>query len=301
VPGNMARREGGNGDSRGLADAGIRLRNERPGEHRAACPECAKAKPRRGDDALAVKVEPDGGATWLCHRCGWRSSTRSPAATQELRQRAPAPEPERPVASFSGAPESLWRSCRTITENDPAGSYLTKRGCALPHPDGDLRWHPKLQHSTGYTGPALVALVTDAVTVEPLTLHRTWIQEDGTKAPVDRPRLLWPGLPKAGGVVRLWPDEEVTLGLCVAEGTETALTAARGFQPVWSTSDARNLETLPVLAGLDALTIIADHDQAGLDAAQKCAQRWVEAGVEVKVWKAPAEGDDLNDFVRAVA
>ncbi len=56
-----------------LAEVGIHLRDERPGEHRAPCPKCARTKHRARDDALAVRVEgPDGGATWTCHRCGWR-------------------------------------------------------------------------------------------------------------------------------------------------------------------------------------------------------------------------------------
>jgi phage/plasmid primase-like uncharacterized protein len=148
-----------------------------------------------------------------------------------------------------------------------------------------------------------VALVTDALTGEPLTLHRTWVQPGGTKAPVDKPRLLWPGQPKAGGVVRLWPDAEVAFGLCVAEGIETALTAAIGFQPAWACIDAANLAAFPVLPGIEALTIVADHDTNGVGqrAAEECARRWAEAGVEAMVWANPTPGGDLNDYRRAVA
>jgi hypothetical protein len=53
-----------------------------------------------------------------------------------------------------------------------AADYLAARRCALPHPEGDLRWHPEVRHPSGHVGPALLALVTDAVTCEPLTLHR---------------------------------------------------------------------------------------------------------------------------------
>src|SRR4051794_13819567 len=78
-----------------LTDHGIRLRREQPGEHRTACPRCAEAKHRPGDDALAVKVEPDGGATWVCHRCGWTGSLRSPTEpTRPRRASAPPPKPE---------------------------------------------------------------------------------------------------------------------------------------------------------------------------------------------------------------
>src|SRR3954447_4983703 len=73
-----------------LTDYGIRLRREQPGEHRAACPRCAEAKRRGRDDALAVKVEPDGGATWVCHRCDWRGSRRS--ASEPWRPASPPPK-----------------------------------------------------------------------------------------------------------------------------------------------------------------------------------------------------------------
>jgi hypothetical protein len=113
-----------------------------------------------------------------------------------------------------------------------AAAYLHGRGCALPHQGGDLRWHPALRHPCGRSWPALVALVTEARTALPLTLHRTWLAPDGSgKADIDKPRLLWPGLPKAGGVIRLWPDEEVVHGLCVGEGIETCLTAALATLP----------------------------------------------------------------------
>ena len=88
----------------------------------------------------------------------------------------------------------LWRNGRLIEPGTAAASYLEARACALPHPDGDLRWHPALRHPSGFVGPVLLALMTDAVTCAPLTLHRTWIKPDGIKADVDPPRLYWKGL-----------------------------------------------------------------------------------------------------------
>jgi putative DNA primase/helicase len=99
----------------------------------------------------------------------------------------------------------------------------------------------------------------------------------------------------------LWPDEEVTYGLTVAEGIETALSAAHAYKPVWSCLDAGNLAVLPPLEGVDALTIIADHDEAGLRAADECARRWTADGCGVTVWRSPVEGQDFNDFLRARA
>ena len=110
-------------------------------------------------------------------------------------------------------------------------------------------------------------------------------------------------------MVRLFADEELTTGLCVAEGLETALSAAKGFRPTWATLDAGNLAALPVLPGVEALTIVADNDppnprtgrRTGIEAAWACAASWTKAGAEVRVWLAPDEGADLNDYVREVA
>jgi putative DNA primase/helicase len=194
-----------------------------------------------------------------------------------------------------------WRAffddCRPIEPGSVPACYLKHRGCALPPLDGDLRWVAAHRHPCGYAGPALVALVTDAVTGEPLTLHRTWLRPDGLgKAAIDRPRLLLKGHQKRGGVVRLWPDTEVTIGLCMAEGIETALAAARAFGSAWATIDAGNLAVFPVLEGLEAVTIVADHDRAGLDAARKCAARWSATGREVRIWQAEEENTDFADI-----
>src|SRR4051794_30474912 len=287
-----------------LAELGIRLRDERPGERRCPCPECAGTKPRRGDDALAVKIEPDGACTWVCHRCDWRGGRPPPGIERrQVRRPPPAARPPVPAAGFPDVAARLWAARRPIAPGTVAGRYLAGRGCALPPPDGDLAWHPDVYHPAEERSfPALLALVTHAVTGAPMTLHRTFLAPDGGgKAPVAKPRLLVKGGDKAGGVVRLWPDEEVATGLCVAEGIETALTAARGFGLAWACLDAGNLAELPVLAGIDALTVVADHDEAGTRAADACSRRWAEAGCEVRIWKAPVRGADLNDFAQEAA
>jgi putative DNA primase/helicase len=55
--------------------------------------------------------------------------------------------------------------------------------------------------------------VTDARDGEPINLHRTWLAKDGSgKAPIDKPRRLLKGHRSNNGVIRLWPDDDVTLG-----------------------------------------------------------------------------------------
>jgi hypothetical protein len=176
-----------------------------------------------------------------------------------------------------------------------AETYLGHRDCALP-PDGShLRFHPAALHwVSDVKAPALVALATDAETLEARTLHLTFLAGDGQdKAQLRPPRLLLPHHAKAGAVVRLWPDEHVERVLGIAEGIETALSLAHAGVPVWAAIDAGNLARLPVLGGIEELLVAVDRDPAGETAAPLLARRWSAAGVIVRL-VLPKAGD-LND------
>ncbi len=257
-------------------------------KRRQPCPECDKGQ---RDMALSITRRADGSFLAHCFRCGavFFSDERKGRAPTSPRPRAVAPGRHATLSAYGHA---LWRACSPVS--GPARAYLEARGCAIPPADGDLRWHPALRHPSGHEGAALVALLTDAATREPRSLHRTWIRPDGTKA-TDPPRLLLKGHVKAGTVCRLWPDEAVTLGLLVAEGVETALTATWDYAPAWACIDAGNLAGLPVLAGIESLVIAADHDPAGIGAATTCADRWARAGVDVIAVAPRAARADWND------
>lgn len=263
------------------------------GNHRIECPSCG----RGGRDKTAgLTIEDDGKGVVHCFRCSYVETWR-----EQQTARRPGKAPTRPAtprkrASLAPHGLELWNACKSL--RDTAGAeYLLARCCALPPEDGDLRFQPVLPHPSGYQGPALVALVTDAATGKPLTLHRTWIQADGNKADIQPARRLLGGHRKQGGVIRLWPDEAVTTGLAIAEGIETALTMAHDYKPVWSLIDAGNMEAFPVLAGIECLVIGADHDPAGLKAATACADRWAAAGVDVRIVTPDLPGTDWNDLV----
>lgn len=263
----------------------------------------------RADSARAtwrsIKPGPVGVGTMyrMARDAGWKPRDRhaAPAVRPAPRQRA-APESVE-HEPLSAAELARWASYGPVSGDGLA--YLHARQCLVPPADGGLRYHPALHHwPSGYVGPALVALVTDAVSAEPLTMHFTWIRSDGTKADIKRPRLLLFGHPKAGGVISLWPDEAVTYGLAVAEGIESALSIAHAHAPAWSCIDAGNLASFPVLAGIESLVIAADHDAAGTGiprASRACAERWAAAGREVYVVAAPTRGQDINDVARCAA
>ena len=117
-----------------MADLGIRLRSSKPGEHRAACPECARTKSRPRDEALAVRIDQEGTATWLCHRCGWKGSTRrheSPARRDRPRAHPSSPpELEPRPGGFPVAAMGLWRSCRPIKSGTVGAARAGVAACS---------------------------------------------------------------------------------------------------------------------------------------------------------------------------
>lgn len=248
-----------------------------------------------------------GAGTWfyLAKLNGWR-----PTAAGEPRQRRPAPMPRAAATepeqhqhqTLSDFGRRIWSSSQPLADTIGA-AYLLARGCVLPPADGDLRFLPAHKHPLGdYTGPALVALVSDIEAREPISLHFTWVRPDGTKADTPGPaRLLLGGHRKAGGCIRLWPDEAVTHGLGVGEGIESCLSLAHAITPVWSLLDAGNLAALPVLPGIEALTVAQDNDPAGRRAAQTVADRYTAAGCAVAIVASGADGEDLNDLIKDAA
>ena len=131
-----------------------------------------------------------------------------------------------------------------------------------------LRWHGGIR--------AVLALMTDPISAVPLGVHRNFLGPDGAK--IER-KMLGPQ-----GVVRLSPDVAVTTGLGISEGIEDALAVMlSGWQPVWAATSAGAISKLPVLAGVQALTLFADADTAGLEAAERCRDRWRAAGREVVI------------------
>ena len=270
------------------------------GSHRLSCPHCGKES--RRDRTMGVTVEHDGAGVAHCFRCEHVETFRPDQGHRERMARTPrppAPPPAQKFTSLNEAGRALWRSSHPILPSTPAAAYLQARNCVVPPVAGHLRWLPAHRHPSGYTGPCLVALLTDVVTRDAKSLHFTWIQPTGRKAPVDPPRLLLKSHIKAGSVCRLWPDSSVTYGLAVSEGIETALSLAHAFTPAWAAIDAGNLAALPVLPGVESLLIGCDRDPAGERAADELAERWLNAGATVVITRQTM--NDLNDVVQAAA
>lgn len=274
---------------------------------------------------LSMTVDTERGL-WHCHGCGVGGDVlelhrrrlglsfvdaardlgalvdgETPAATRRRPARATIADrmTEDPEASRKRAQAAdLWRQAQPIEPDTPAGQYLAGRSCVLPPRDADLRWLADLR-LFGFAGPAMVGRISDVLDARRgLGLHLTWLERGSGRWRRTERRYLGQ---KSGGCVRLWPDEAVTLGLAVAEGIESALTAAHLFRPAWSMLDAGNLAAFPVLAGVEALSIFADRDAsgAGQAAALEVAERWLAADRDVVVLMPADAGRDIADEVAA--
>ena len=144
----------------------------------------------------------------------------------------------------------------------------------------------------------MLALMTSPEANEPVGAHVTYLCPDGTgKAEGQRGKIMLGSV----GVVRLVPDEDVGTGLGLAEGIETALAIMQrtGWRPIWAATSAGAIARFPVLPGIEALTVFADADAAGLAAARACAARWAAAGRDARLLRPPA--GDWDDATRGRA
>lgn len=159
----------------------------------------------------------------------------------------------------------VWNHSLPITDRsaEPARLYLARRGLSTPPPRA-LRFHPSLAYHNGKEVigryPAIIAVVAGA-NGQAVTIHRTYLTEDGQKAPVESQKKLmsYPDDRKAlGGAIRLAKAGRV---LAVAEGIETALAVIEGSGiPAWPTVNALLLENFVPPRGVEQLIVFADKD-----------------------------------------
>jgi phage/plasmid primase-like uncharacterized protein len=189
--------------------------------------------------------------------------------------------------------EAVWHKSVPLTaeEGAPGRLYLQKRGIEVIPASSRLRCHPGLGYYEERNGrserigkyPCLIARYTDNRDAL-LSLHRTYLSHDGSKASVMDPRkaMRFAG-PVLGGCVRLSPaDWEVG----IAEGIETALAVQqRAEMPVWATLSATFLEHWIPPEGVRNVIIWADKDRSGRgqEAARTLKQRLEARGIAAQI------------------
>jgi CHC2 zinc finger/Toprim domain len=217
----------------------------------------------------------------------WRPSSprRYPPSAQDGRRAVS--EVDGDDAERTAAALALWNSAVDL-RGTAAETYLRSRKLELNADFGGdvLRWHAR--------AGAMLALFRDIKSDEPRAVSRTFLDKNARK--IERKFLG----PVSGAAVKLDTDEEVLVGLHIGEGIETGLAARQlGLRPTWALGSAGAIAAFPVLAAIDCLTLLAEHDNASARAVEACAERWDAAGREVFINRAIG-GKDLNDALKGV-
>jgi putative DNA primase/helicase len=183
---------------------------------------------------------------------------------------------------------ALWRD-----SVDPRGTvvqaYLKSRVLALDDEVAGsvIRWNPRIG--------AMIALFRNIDTDEPQAVNRIFLDHEGRKL-----KRMFLG-PVGGAAIKLDATEEVTRGLHIGEGVETCMASRQiGLRPAWALGSAGAIAAFPVLAGIEALTLLRERDDANARAADQVTLRWQAETREVfDAW--PHIGKDVNDALKGGA
>jgi len=199
--------------------------------------------------------------------------------------------------------EKVWRwtwDSASPARGSPVENWLRVRGIVFEPAELDrlpLRWTDQCPHGRS-SAPAMLALMTDAITAEPCGLHRTFLLPDGSAKAFGKDSRMMLG---PAGIMRLSPDDAVSEGLGICEGIETGLAImATGWRPIWAAGSLDGLKQFPVLAGIECLTVFADPKPQEVAGARACAARWAEGGREAII-RIPGGVGDWNDVLQVAA
>lgn len=277
------------------------------GKH-GACPMCGGSDRFRFDNK-------DGNGTWICNQCGAGTGMDLAKAHLGMEFRDAANEVDRILGNVGDDPKpkpaldgetqrrllnQLWQSSVPVEPDCPVGWYLTNRVPGWRNCP-DLRFAeraPVPANAGGGVSPAMLAMVRDCKTGNPVTIHRTFLTLAGTKADMPNPRALMPGdLPEAVAVQLSKAGE--TLG--IAEGIETALAAQAKFDvPCHAAINAGFLAKWQPPEGVRKVVIFGDCDgnYTGQAAAYTLAHR-LSRKLQVEVRIPGQFGTDWADGVAA--
>jgi putative DNA primase/helicase len=269
------------------------------GKH-CPCPICG-GKDRFRYDNLENK------GTWFCNNCkpgdGW-------ALVQQVLD-ITFPEALETVAGLIGSIEKtnipkeskitpeilrkLFVESASLNGKDLASQYLKNRG--LSSTPSCLRYSKSCwDGETKRNQKAMLAVFHNPDDMA-VTIHRTYLDEEGGKLDIESPKKIMPPLKKmTGGAVRLYEHDGI---LGIAEGVETAIAAHEDTNtPVWAALSTTLMEAFEPPQAVKKLIIFADNDKnfAGQKAAYALANKVsIKRDIEVAVYVPEKPGDDWLD------
>jgi putative DNA primase/helicase len=271
------------------------------------CPICGGLDRFRWDDKA-------GSGSFFCNQCGAGSGVdlvmkvrgvpfiEAKKLIEEKLPSAPFVAPKARQQGAFNALANVWQRANPLNGRDAASLYLERRGLKFDKAPASIRWLSSLPYiyddKTRSEHPAMVALFVSPDRTE-YTVQYTYLDDDGHKAGVPKPRKQAPAKVPPGGAVRLAPSAE-TMG--IAEGVETALSAAKLFDvPVWAALNAGNLTKWEPPTTCRHVIVFGDNDgnATGQAAAWALAHRLIVLGFTAEV-RIPGEvGDDWNDVLHS--
>ena len=211
-------------------------------------------------------------------------------------------EDERIRAEAIALAADIWDTSQPL-KGTLGERYLLSRGIGiLPDRFRFNRIPSWYDFSTGECGrnrPAIVCLVTD-IYDRPIGIQRIFLADDGMgKAPDMANAKLSFGRP-AGGAIRIGPQggDHVVL----VEGPEDGATVAqwRQDQPVFVACGTSMMPRMLFPDAIRRITIGADNGAAGMAAAAKARDEFMDRGLEVRVVYPDPGFSDWNDQHRGI-
>ncbi len=243
--------------------------HHRLGPHDDTCPWCSPTRKsgNRKNKVMRWYLE-DNRACWNCVHCNEHGYVFRNGHVSVARNPVPRKAVENPNKDFA---LNIWRETVPLNGTLGATYFRDHRHIDLDNlPDfsHSLRWCPDQQ--------MIVALMHDPLTGTERGIHRIFLNADGSKR---ERKMLGPK-----GVICLSRWDEVAMGLGLSEGIEDGLwIMAGGWRPIWAAPDAGFIKSFPVIPGIEFITIWADNDPAGIDAARACLCSWVTEGQEAEI------------------
>ena len=230
----------------------------------------------------------------------------------------PAVDPKIEDARIRKSLNAVYAQSVTLDhpQAEPARRYLSARGFKLL--PKTLRMHPALhwQDEDGKRSgpfPVLIAVIIDSKG-KGVSLHRTYLTYEGTKAPVPKVKkvMMRPSdTTLQGSAIRLFPQAPV-IGVC--EGIETAIACTEGCDlPVWPLVSAQFMASFVPPHGVERVIVFCDKNlpstqhpeghgqEAGRKLVENLWSRGIKASLAVPPSPIPVGAKDVDwcdEYVR---
>jgi hypothetical protein len=195
----------------------------------------------------------------------------------------------------------IFDEAQPLHHSQLALDYIAGRKLVLPARIDCARFHSLCPRGAERV-PAIVVVMEALDSRERRAIQRIFLRREpnGRVVKDGKPMMLG----EAGGAAMkltshhdtFWDVLSYAPLLHLCEGFETGLALLdRGYFPLWALGSAGAISTLPVLFGVGHIAVCADHDQAGLAAADRCCRRWSETRHPAELLHRARWGKDFAD------